>query len=311
MRIGKTVLLLATMLLLLAARPSSSLSAENTIGVIMTGNVPYYDDLHGALMARLRKEGIAGKTEVIVQKPYPDSISLSNAARKLIAMDVDAIVVYGAPAALAVVKEKTKIPMVYAAVYEPIISRVKSRYNTGISVKLSISSLLRYLKALKHLTTLGVVYNSGEEDSVYQFMEISKLAEAQGIKIEGINLKRHQEAKEKLALKKMDALLLTGSSVAHMAMNQVIEYATEQRIPHASFLLCRDSRIIIALATSPVEQGDKTAEKVIKILDGVPPEKIKPESSNEVELMFNLKEATAMGWKLPMDLVTEATRLIK
>ena len=311
MRIGKTVLLLATMLLLLAARPSSSLSAENTIGVIMTGNIPYYDDLHGALMAKLRKEGIAGKTEVIVQKPYPDSISLSNAARKLIAMDVDAIVAYGAPAALAVVKEKTKIPMVYAAVYEPIISRVKSRYNTGISVKLSISSLLRYLKALKHLTTLGVVYNSGEEDSVYQFMEISKLAEAQGIKIEGINLKRHQEAKEKLALKKMDALLLTGSSVAHMGMDQVVEYVKEQRIPLASFLFGRDSRIIVGLTTSPVEQGDKTAEKVIKILDGVPPEKIKPESSNEVELMFNLKEATAMGWKLPMDLVTEATRLIK
>jgi putative ABC transport system substrate-binding protein len=311
LRIGKTALLLAALLLLLAARPSSSLSAENTIGIIMTGDVPYYDDLHGALMAKLRKEGIAGKTAVIMQKPYPDSISLSNAARKLIALDVDVIVVYGAPAALAVVKEKTKIPMVYAAVYEPIISRVKSRYNTGVSVKLSISSLLRYLKGLKPLTTLGVVYSSSEEDSVYQFMELSKLAEPQGIKIEGINLKRHQEAKEKLALKKMDGLLLTGSSVAHMAMNQVIEYAKEQRIPYASFLLCRDSRIIVALTTNPAEQGEKAAEKVIKVLDGVPPEKIKPESSNEVELIFNLKESTAMGWKLPMDLVTEATRLIK
>jgi putative ABC transport system substrate-binding protein len=277
----------------------------------MTGDIPYYEDLHNAFMAKLRHEGHAKKTEVIVQKPYPDSISLSNAARKFIAMDVDAIVAYGAPAALAVINEKTKIPLIYASVYEPFLPKVKSRYSTGVYAKLSISSLLRYLRGLKQITTLGVVYSSNEEDSAYQLMELSKLAAQHGIKIEPINLKRHQEAKEKLAVKKLDAVFLTGSSVAHMAMGQVVEYAKEQRVPYASFLLGRDVSAIISLAVSPREQGEKASDKVIKVLGGIPPDKIRAESSTEVELIFNLKEATAMGWKMPMDLVTEATRLIR
>jgi len=55
----------------------------------------------------------------------------------------------------------------------------------------------------------------------------------------------------------------------------------------------------------------KDRDKVQKILDGVSPDKIRSEAANDVELIFNLKDATALGMKLSMELVTEATRLIK
>lgn len=290
---------------------STCFSAENTIGVIMTGDIPYYQELHQAFMAKLGREGYSVKTQVIVQKPYPDAISLSNAARKLIATDVDAIVVYGAPAAISVVDERTKIPMVYAAVYEPYLSKIRTRNSTGITIKLSLSSLLRYLRGLKQISTLGVVYNGNEEDSLHQFREVSQLAGQYGIRVDGFDLKRHQEAKAKLNGSRVDAILVTGSSVGHLAMPAISEFARERKIPIGSFLLCRDSKAIVTLATNPVEQGEKAAEKVIKILEGVSPEKIRVETAHEVELVFNFKEATSMGWKLPMDLVTEATRLIK
>jgi len=310
-RVGDTAVFVATILLVLIALPAFCLAAENTIGVIMTGDIPYYNDLHKAFMTKLGQRGLASKTEVIVQKPYPDHISLSNAARKFIAMEVDVIVAYGAPAAVAVAKERTKIPMVYAAVYEPFMSELKTRYSTGVYVKLSISSLLRYLRALQQIKTLGVVYSSNEEDSVYQFSELAKLAAQYGMKIDGINLKRHQDAQAKLAGRQMDAVLLTGSSVAHMAMGQIIEYAKGRKIPHASFSLSTDARALVTIAASPANQGEKAADKVQKILDGIPPDKIKSEAATEIELIFNMKDATAMGMKIPMELVTEATRLIK
>lgn len=310
-RLGDTAVFVATILLVLIALPAFCLAADNTIGVIMTGDIPYYNDLHKAFMTKLGQRGLASKTEVIVQRPYPDHISLSNAARKFIAMEVDVIVAYGAPAAVAVAKERTKIPMVYAAVYEPFMSELKTRYSTGVYVKLSISSLLRYLRSLQQIKTLGVVYSSNEEDSVYQFSELAKLAAQHGMKIDGINLKRHQDAQAKLAGRQMDAVLLTGSSVAHMAMGQIIEYAKGRRIPHASFSLSTDARAMVALAARPDNQGEKTADKVQKILDGIPPDRIKSEAATEIELIFNMKDATAMGMKIPMELVTEATRLIK
>jgi putative ABC transport system substrate-binding protein len=311
LRLGDKAFFLAALFIVLLALPSFCLAAENTIGVIMTGDIPYYQELHKSFMARLGQLGLASKTEVIVQKPYPDHISLSNAARKLIAMDVDVIVVYGAPAAIAVVKERTKIPMVYAAVYEPFMSELKTRHSTGVYVRLSISSLLRYLRSLRSIKTLGVVYSSNEEDSVYQFSELAKLAAQYGMKVEGINLKRHQEAQAMLAKRRMDAVLIAGSSVAHMAMGQIIEYAKANVIPYASFFLSTDGRAMVSLAANPGQQGDKIADKTQKILDGVSPDKVKADAASEIELVFNMKDATSMGMKLPMELVTEATKLIK
>lgn len=299
-------ILLASLIL-----PPVCFSADNTVGVIMAGDIPYYQELHQAFMARMARGGVLANTEVIVQKPYPDAISLSNAARKLIATDVDVIVVYGAPAAVSVLREQTKIPMVYASAYEPLMSQHKTRNSTGINVKLSISSLLRYLRGLKQITTLGVVYSGNEEDSVEQFREVSKLAGQYGIKVEGVNLKRHQEAAAKLGGIKPDAILMTGSSVAHMAIQTISDYSKERKIPLGSFMLSRDSHAVVSLAASPVEQGEKTAEKAIKVLEGMSPERIKVDTAHTIELIFNFREATNMGWKLPMDLVTEATRLIK
>jgi ABC-type uncharacterized transport system substrate-binding protein len=304
-------LLAGILLLVFFIFPSVCFSAENTIGVIMTGDIPYYQELHQAFMARLGREGISARTAVIVQKPYPDAISLSNAARKLIATDVDIIVAYGTPAVLSVVNERTTIPMVYAAAYEPYMSQIKARNSTGITTKLSLSSLLRYLKGLTQISTLGVVYSGNEEDSLFQFREISKLAGQQGIRVNGVDLKRHQEAKAKLSGLKADAILITGSSVGHLAMPAIREFAREHKIPVGSFLLCREFHAVVTLATNPVEQGEKAADKVIKILGGVSPEKIRVENAHDVELVFNFKEAVSMGWKMPMDLVTEATRLIK
>ncbi len=275
----------------------------------MTGDVPYYADVHKAFISRLNSEGYSGNVKVIVQRPYPSILSLVNAARKLIAVDVDIIVAYGTPAAMAVFEEKTKIPVVYAAAYEPVISNIKAKNITGINMRLSVSSLVRYLRGLTNLENLGVIYSSNESDSLYQFRELSRLAGQYGFRIEGIDLKSHDDADRMLSGKKIDAILITGSSIASMASTSVMNLSKNLRIPYASLLHDNTANATITLSANPVEQGDKAAEKVIKILQGISPEKIKVDSSNDIELIFNLKEATAMGWRIPMELVTGATKI--
>lgn len=277
----------------------------------MTGDVPYYADVHSAFMSKLNSEGYSGNVKVIVQKPYPAILSLANAARKLIALDVDIIVAYGTPAAKAVFEEKTKIPIVYAAAYEPVVSNVKAKNITGISIRLSVSSLIRYLRGLTNLENLGVIYSSNEADSLHQFRELLRLAGQYGFRVEGIDLKSHDDADRLLSGKKIDAVLITGSSIACMASPTVMNLSKSLRIPYVSLLHDRTSHATIILSANPVEQGDKAAEKVIRILQGISPEKIKTDSSNDIELIFNLKEATAMGWRIPMELVGGATKLIQ
>ncbi len=301
-------LLLCCAFMLSLCLPASA--AEKTIGIIIP-DIPYYRELHSAFMARLSKGKIGSDLEIIVQKPYPDPISLSNAARKLIALDVDVIVTYGTPATLAAVREKTKIPIVYSGVYDPFVAKLKAKNITGVSSKVSVSSLLRYLRGFASISDIGVIYNSNEEDSFYQLKEIQSIANQYGFKIEELNLKRPADTRAVLSGKKVDALFITGSSVANVAAPSIMEFSREHRIPTASVVSDRNSHATVTLCANLKEQGELAAEMVAKILEGVPPERIKADSGKNIELVFNLKEAKAMGFRIPMDLITESTRLIQ
>jgi putative ABC transport system substrate-binding protein len=297
-------------LLLFFCLTCNAFAADKTIGVIMTGDIPYYSDVHDAFIAALNGKGYAGKVATLIQKPYPDSISLSNAARKLIAHDVDVIVAYGAPAVEAVAREKSGIPIIYTCMYEPCkFPGVKSI--TGTCSRPLVSNLLRYLKSLTAFSSLGVIYNSNEDDSLYQMQEMNRLSGRLGYKIEEIDIKRPQDIKQKLQEKNMDAIIIASSSAAGIAFPSIIEFSIEHRIPTASLLSDKNHYAIITLAPAPGEQGEKTAEKVIRIFNGADPKSIKADISNETELVFNLKDASSMGLRIPMELVTEATRLIK
>ncbi len=289
-----------------------SFAFEKTIGVVMTGNIPYYNEMHNAFISKLKKEGYAGNVKIIIQRPYPDSISWSNAVRKLVAADVDVIVTYGAPATLSAIRERVDIPIVYAGVYEPIAKGIKSKNITGISFKIPVSSLIRYLRSIATISSLGVIYSEAEKDSVYQLMELVRLSEQYGFRIENIRLKRPEDANRIFSDTKPNAIFITSSSLANMAVNNIISVTASHRIPTVSMLLGDvESGVIITLSARPDEQGERAAEKVIKILNGTPAEKIQSESSRGTELIFNMKEANAMGLRLSMDLITEATRIIK
>ena len=134
------------LLVLIAAAPGV-LHAEKRIGVIMSGDIPYYGTMHetfvGELTTRLAD---ADRVEIVLQRPFPNPISWSNAARKLIAFDVDLIVTYGAPATQAVIHEKSSIPLIYAGVYEPERAGMTGNNVTGCGFKVPLSSIIRYFK---------------------------------------------------------------------------------------------------------------------------------------------------------------------
>lgn len=288
---------------------SQGFAERKTIGVIMTGNIPYYTKMHQAFITKLSDEGY--DVEILLQRPYPDPVSWSNAARKLIAVDVDIIVTYGAPATLAAVYEKTNIPIVYAGVPKPNTIGIAGKNITGAISNAPTSSLIRYLKKITSISKLGVLYSESEEDSLKQLEELTRLSNELGFRIVKINIKWLEDVK-KIRTAELDALFLTYSASANMALDAIVDIAKARKLPTASILKGEDnSGVIITLSASPEEQGEIAAEKVIKILRGAHPGMISPTNGKNIELIFNLKENTAMGFKIPMDIVTEATKIIQ
>lgn len=307
-RTSLVILLVIAMIGSIAGLCFPAHAADKTIGVIIPGDSPYYHEVHAAFQERLQKNGQA---EIIVQRPFPDPISLSNAARKLIATDVNVIVAYGAAAAAAAIQERPSVPIVYVAVYAPVEASLRSRRVTGVSANVPVTSLLRYLRSMTAVKTLGVLYNPNEPDSRHQFQELGRLGTQYGFTVEPMNLSVTRNAASHFSARKIDAVFVTGSALAGSVQASLGPYARERHVPVAALFGVKSGSAVVALSASPREQGALAAEKTAKILDGVPVEKLHAETAKEMELVFNMKEAVSIGCRIPMELVTEATTLIK
>jgi len=294
----------------LAAAPG--LHAEKRIGVIMTGDISFYREIHESFVAEMDKRDTGSeKIEIILQRPFPNPISWSNAARKLIAFDVDLIVTYGSPATQAVLHERSNIPLVYAGLYEPAHAAVKEKNVTGCGFKIPLSSILRYLKRFKTLNTIGIVFSSTEEDSVRQYKTMQLLCSQQKIKTEKIDIRSRTDL-EKVKTINADAVFMTGSSIVHLWLDEIITSLDEKHIPVADiFPDASKAGVLMTLYQPTYSQGEMAAEIASQILLGKKPDDVTPHIMRDTELVLNLLEAKHLGIVIPVQLLIEATRVIE
>jgi putative ABC transport system substrate-binding protein len=288
------------------------LHAEKRIGVIMTGDISFYRGIHESFVAEMQKRNTGTeKIEIILQRPFPNPISWSNAARKLIAFDVDLIVTYGSPATLAVLHEKSNIPLVYAGLYEPAQTPLKEKNVTGCGFKIPLSSILRYLKRFKTVNTIGIVFSSTEEDSVRQYETMQLLCSQQNIKTEKIDIRSRGDL-ERMKAVNADAIFMTGSSVAHLWLDEIIAFLDERHIPIADIFPDESkSGVLMTLYQPTHPQGEMTADIASQILLGKKPADVAAHVLRDTELVLNLVEAKHLGIDIPIQLLIEATRVIE
>lgn len=295
------------------AATTGATAGDKTIGVVLSGNIPFYQDVHKAFMNGLLKEGFdKRKVDTLLQMPAPDPLSWTNAVRKLVVADVNVLVTYGAPAALAAIKETKSVPIVYSAVYDPGGIGVAARNTTGMSSKVPLTSLLKYAKKLVPFTKLAVVYSELEADSVREVEEVVALEGQYGFQTMKIAVRRVDEAKTLTFAGKADMVLITTSAVANEALDVLVKTAHASKIPTLSQMGgAGDRGVILTLAPSAAEQGEAAARIAAKLLAGESPVAIPAEVPKLIELVLNLRESTNMGLKPAMDLMTDATRVIK
>lgn len=292
---------------------SATSQAKYRIGVIMTGDIPYYRDMHEAFVANINKSASAvEKFEIILQKPFPDPIALSNAARKLIAFDVDLIVTYGSPAAHAVIDERSSIPLVYAGVYDPERSSLKGKKITGCGYKVPLSSLVRYLKGVNGFEAFRIIFSGVEEESVRQAEELLVLLEQQSLKVKKLDIRTRKDLVQLNTIANDDAVLIVGSSIAHLWLEEILAATRREKVPTADIFPDKDEQgVLITLYQPAREQGESASAMVLDIMKGKRVDTIPPRVFRDTELVFNMNEARKLNISIPVKLVIEATRIIK
>lgn len=283
-------------------------AAEKTIGVIMTGNISYYKEMHKAFTEGLAAEGV-GKVEIVLQTPSPEAMSWANAARKIISVGADVIVTYGAPATLAAMTETAEIPIVFAGVYDPQTLGIMGKNATGVSSKVPVAGLIKNLKGISNFTTLGVVLSESEKDTVLQANEVKQMESSFGFKSTRFSVRKTDDVAK---IANVDALFLTTGCAAMHCVSNIIGVARKAKIPTGTTIGGGEgSGVILTLSANPQEQGREAAKMAARVIKGARPASIALESPRKIDFIVNLKEATDMGLKIPFDLLTTATRVIK
>lgn len=303
--------LFAVLALVLAAAPAPS--ADRSVGVIMSGNLDFYQELNKAFIGALAKEGFDYRAvDTLLQMPSPDLMSWTNAARKLTVSGVSALVTYGAPATLAAIRETRSIPLVYAGVYDPAAVGATGRNVTGISARVSMTNALKHLKKLTPFARLAVVYNEQEPDSVRQMQELIQLEAQYHFRTVKLDARKTKDVRRLVFTGRADAVFVSTSAVANQELDTLVRNAHAAGIPTVSLLGgTAEHGVILSLAPNVKEQGEAAARMTARILRGERPAAIAPEEPQHVELTLNQKEAEAMGLKIPAELLADAARVIK
>jgi putative ABC transport system substrate-binding protein len=296
--------------LCILSTPQPASSAEITIGVIMTGNLPYYNNIHEAFSEQLKSEGLGPeKVQIILQRPVPTKMSWINALRKLVAYDADVIVAYGAPAAMIAITETSRIPIVFAGVYDPHALGLVRKNTTGISSKVPIVTTLKYFKLISDFLMLGVTFNGDEKDTILQANEIKKYEKEFGFRSVPFNIKNKEDVTE---VSGVNALLLTTCGSAAYCLPEIIDIVRKEKIPTASIIGGgENSGIILTITANPQEQGIEAAKLTAQVIKGANPSSLPVKQNKKVDMIINLKEATNMGIKVPFNLLNLATKVIK
>jgi putative ABC transport system substrate-binding protein len=308
MAIKGTRLIIAVILVMafvLLSPVMSVQAAGKTIGVIMTGDIDYYQNIHRAFL-----KGIVGEdVEIFLQKPMPEPMSWANAARKLVVVGSDVIISYGAPATLTTMKVTSDIPIIFAGVYNPQGMNVTGKNATGISSTISIKEVLSDLKSIKGFSKLGVIFNKSEKDTILQAREIKKLEASMGFKSRLFSVKK---SIDKAQLKNVDAILLTASCAGMKCINDVVSIARKDSVPTASIIGGGEKLgVILTIAAEAGEQGQEVANMVKTVLGGTSVSNMPVKNPKKIVKIINVKEAKAIGITIKPDLLKTATKIIK
>jgi len=275
-----------------------------TVGVMMTADIQYYRDIHKAFV-----DGLGKDVEVVLQKPMPDPMSWTNAARKLSGIGASVIVSYGAPATLTLMKETSEIPIIFAGVYDPESMSMTGKNATGISSTVPVEKIIKALSQISKVSKLGIIFSKSEKDTIIQVRDIKKNEGSAGFESVLLSIADKVTKEE---IKGVNALIVTTCGVGMSNVKDIIEAARREKIPTAALMEGgENSGIVITVSANPEEQGVALSEMVKKILGGAKPSEIPLKQTKKIEMVINNKEAKALGLTVPAGILSSATRVIE
>ncbi len=249
---------------------------------------------------------------------------LSELAATLKAANVDVIVTFGYPAALAAKETAKDVPIVVTGSGDPVATGLADGlarpggYVTGmteLSTELSGKRLEILKEAVPNLLRVAMLWNAADLGMTLRYRAAETAARALNVSVQTLGVREPNDfdtAFAEMTRSRPDGILMVSDALTTLNRRRVIEFATANRLPAIYELssLVRDGGL---MSYGPDQRaiGDRAADFVARIMRGARPADLPLEQPTKFELVINLKTAKTLGLEMPLPLLGGADEVIE
>lgn len=284
---------------------------------------PALDNVREGVIAQLKAEGFEeGKNLVIdFQSAQGNPATAAQIAKKFAGDKPDATVAIGTPSAQALVSATQDIPVVFAAVTDPIAAKLVTSWDashtnvTGVSDMLPLAPQIELMKKIvPNLSKVGYVYSPGEVNSTIVLEQLKTDLAKENIELiaapaqrttDVLTAARSLGGKVQIIYTSLDNNVVSSFESMYKAANEI-------KVP----LLASDTSsvargAVAALGVNYHNIGVKTGEVVARILRGEAAGDIPSQRMDKFDLFISNKHAQEQGISLSDALKQEATQVVE
>ncbi|MEG0338563.1 MAG: ABC transporter substrate-binding protein [Oscillospiraceae bacterium] len=308
-KVFSIVLAMVMAFALTACKGENAAKGTLTVGVIQLAQHPSLDEIYAAFEKQLNEEATkAGITvKIDYQNGQGDPTNINTICQKFVGDKVDAIVAIATPAAqgAAAAAEGSNIPIVFSAVTDPVEAQLVMNPSapegniTGTSDAIPVDKIFALAKELTpNVKSFGIVYNMGEPNSVVVVEQAKKYLADNGITLEESPITASGEVQ--MAAKnlsgKCDAIFVPIDNMVANAMPVLAQEAIAKGKPvyAAADSLVRDGALA-SVGVNYTNLGKKTADMLIKVLQGTAIKDIPVEILSDNAVVVNADTAKALN----------------
>jgi putative tryptophan/tyrosine transport system substrate-binding protein len=313
---------------------SSAAGAQQTgkvyrIGFLGPANASSWASYIAGLRQGLRELGYEeGKNLVIEYRWAEENLDrLPELASELVSLKVDLIVTDGTPGSRAAKQATTTIPVVMAAVGDPVRSGLVASLarpggnltgNSIVEADLILKRVELVREVIPNASHLGFFYVTGTQLGAVAEAAARALDDAAG----SLGMRAHRfgireptdvaSAFATMGKERTDALIVRNDALLVVHYGEIARLAVQQRLPTVgSAKQFVEAGGLFAYGVNVVETYRHAAVYVDKILRGAKPADLPIEQPTKFELIINLRTASALGLTIPQSLLLRADEVIQ
>ncbi|WP_026563727.1 ABC transporter substrate-binding protein [Bacillus sp. UNC41MFS5] len=278
---------------------------EFKVGITQFAPHPSLDAATEGFKKALKDKGI--KVSYDEQNAQADMNNTQTIANNFVGDKVDLIFANATPSATAALNATKDIPIIFTSVTDPVGAGLVEAFDkpgkniTGTTdnhpeaTKKTISFITDEVKA----KNVGVIYNSGEQNSVVQVEEVEKIVKEKGAKLVKVSVSTTAEVKQasESLVGRVDAIYIPTDNTVVTALDSVIAVANSKKIPlFVGELDSMKKGAVAASGFSYFDLGYQSGVMAADILSGKKKaSEIPVELPNSLKLVINKKAAEAQG----------------